>query len=87
MWPLEYQVVIKTYLPSDSSDNSDSSNSSETSDINDSSDNKFRPTICFPLKIVTSQTLKFWQTQLKLWQLKKIKLGQYFKTQIVTGLN
>ena len=35
-WPLEYQKVIKTYLPTrDSSDSSDSSYSSESSDSSD----------------------------------------------------
>ena len=43
-WPLEYQEVIKTYLPtylwdsSDSCDSRDSSDSSDSSDSNDSSD-------------------------------------------------
>ena len=43
-WPLEYQKVIKTYLPtylwdsSDSSDSHDSSDSSDSSNSNDSSD-------------------------------------------------
>ena len=40
-WPLEYQILIKTYLPSylcDSTDGSDSSNSSDISDNSDSSD-------------------------------------------------
>ena len=42
--PVEYQIVIKTYLPSylcnsiDSSDSCDSSDSSESSDNSDSSD-------------------------------------------------
>ena len=44
MWPLEYQKVVKTYLPtylwdsSDSSDSHDSSDSSDSSNSNDSSD-------------------------------------------------
>ena len=40
-WPLEYQKVIKTYLPTylwDSSDTSDSRDSSDISDSSDSSD-------------------------------------------------
>ena len=40
-WPLEYQKVIKTYLPTylwDSSDSSDSSDSCDSSDSSDSSD-------------------------------------------------
>ena len=54
-WPLEYQIVTKTYLPSnlcDSSDGSDSSNrsdscdSSDTSDISDSSDSSDQKKIC-----------------------------------------
>ena len=40
-WPLEYQKLIKTYLPTylwDSSDSSDSSESGESRDSSDSSD-------------------------------------------------
>ena len=40
MWPLEYQKVVKTYLPTylwDSSDSSDSHDSSDSSDGSDSS--------------------------------------------------
>ena len=53
--PLEYQIVTKTYLPSnlcDSSDGSDSSNSSDScdssdsSDISDSSDSSDQKKIC-----------------------------------------
>ena len=46
-WPIEYQMVTKTYLPSnkcDSSDNSDSSDSSDSSyssDRSDSSDSSY----------------------------------------------
>ena len=41
-WPLEYQKVIKTYLPTylwDSSDSNDSCDSSDSSDSSDCSDN------------------------------------------------
>ena len=44
LWPLEYQIVKKTYLPSnlctisDSSDNCDSSDNSDNSDNSDSSE-------------------------------------------------
>ena len=44
-WPLEYQMVTKTYLPSnlcDSSDSSDSSGSCDSSDSSDSSDTSER---------------------------------------------
>ena len=40
-WPLEYQKVIETYLPTylwDSSDSSDSNDSRDSSDSSDSSD-------------------------------------------------
>ena len=40
-WPLEYQMVTKTYLPTylwDSSDSSDSCDSCDRCDISDSSD-------------------------------------------------
>ena len=37
-WPLEYQKVIKTYLPTYLCDSSDSSNSSDSCDSCDSSD-------------------------------------------------
>ena len=39
MWPLDYQTVKKTYLPTFLWDNSDSSYSSDCSDGSDSSDN------------------------------------------------
>ena len=51
MWPIEYQIVTKTYLPSnqcDSSDGSDSSNSSDSScssDSGDSSDSSDQKTV------------------------------------------
>ena len=53
-WPLEYQKVNKTYLPtypwdsndiSDSSDSCDSRDSSDTSDSNDSSDSSYQITL------------------------------------------
>ena len=37
-WPLEYQIVTKTYLPSNLSDYSESSDSSESSESSDSSE-------------------------------------------------
>ena len=37
-WPLEYQLVTKTYLPSNLCDSSDSSNSSDSSDSSNSCD-------------------------------------------------
>ena len=56
-WPLEYQKVIKTYLPtylwdssdtsdrSDSSDSSDSTDSCDSSDSSDSSDRSYQTTL------------------------------------------
>ena len=43
-WALEYQKVIKTYLPTylwDSSDSSDSRDSCDSNDSSDSSDNSY----------------------------------------------
>ena len=49
-WPLEYQMVTKTYLATylwDSSDSSDCFDSSDSSDSNDSSDNFFLSQLFF----------------------------------------
>ena len=56
-WPLEYQTVIKTYVPTylwdrsdssdscDSSDSSDGSDGSDGSDSSDSSDGSYQTTM------------------------------------------
>ena len=97
-WPLGYQMVTKTYLPSNLYDSTDNSDSSESSDRSKSwtvvtvvpvVTKKTYFTIFLVLVLVLSHTKKFHKKKLNnstFDETKKLKLWWSSKTQIVMKL-